>query len=206
MGVPDTNAFDLSTGDEESPFERRFSKKQPKDAVSKTRQDVDLDERWRTTDIAADTRSPRRFILGSSRRRRELDESSASSGASSRVRVTTGKQDLSQEIVDLSGSGNTEDDAEEGDLDLESPPRPSHPLPPKSPGKYQSSVTPGRGIKLMINRIKKPKQLELMSPPKPLILPRLSRGVCKEMGISPNKLQSMIAQSPPAKPKPHQSS
>ena len=150
--VPDTNAFDLSTGDEESPFERRFSKKQPKDAVAKTRQDVDLDERWRTTDIAADTRSPRRFILGSSRRRRELDESSASSGASSRVRVTTGKQDLSQEIVDLSGSGNTEDDAEEGDLDLESPPRPSHPLPPKSPGKYQSSVTPGRGIKLMINR------------------------------------------------------
>jgi len=100
-------------------------------------------------------------------------------------------------------------EAEEEDLeDLKSPLQgPSLPgLPPKSPGKYQSSLTPGRGIKLMINRIKKPRQLELeMSPPKPLIHQRLSRGVCKEMGISPNKLQSIIAQSPPPKPKPLQS-
>ena len=146
--VPDTNAFDMSTGDEESPFERRLFKKQPPE-VSKKRFEVDLRERL--DECAAGSRSPRRFILGSSLRRRELGSSSSSSGASSRVKVTTGKQNLSQEIVDLSQADTTQDEDEE-DLDLESPMRPSFPLPPKSPGKYQSSVTPGRGIKLMINR------------------------------------------------------
>ena len=163
--VPDTNAFDLSTGDEESPFDKRLSKKQPLE-VSKTRFEVDLRERLDECASGAGSRSPRRFILGSSlRKRRDLESSSASSGASSRVKVTTGKQDLSQEIVDLSqadnpqqGYGEAEEDldlqAEENLEDLESPPQgPSHPgLPPKSPGKYQSSLTPGRGIKLMINR------------------------------------------------------
>lgn len=202
--VPDTNAFDMSTGDEESPFERRLFKKQPPE-VSKKRFEVDLRERL--DECTAGSRSPRRFILGSSLRRRDLESSSTSSGASSRVKVTEGKQNLSQEIVDLSQADSTQDVESEDEDVFESPPRPSHPLPPKSPGKYQSSVTPGRGIKLIINRIKKPGQLELeLSPPKPLIMPRLSRGVCKEMGISPNKLQSIIAQSPPPKPKPHQSS
>merc|ERR1712130_734659 len=203
--VPDTNAFDLSTGDEESPFER--GKKYQPAEVSKTRFEVDLRERLDECDASGVSRSPRRFVLGSSlRKRRDVESNSSSSGASSRVKVSEGKQDLSQEIVDLSHADTTQEDVESED-DFESPPRPSgHPLPPKSPGKYQSSVTPGRGIKLVINRIKKPSQLELeMSPPKPLIMPRLSRGVCKEMGISPNKLQSIIAQSPPPKPKPLQS-
>ena len=149
--VPDTNAFDLSTGDEESPFERRLFKRQPPaPEVSRTRFEVDLRERL--DECAAGSRSPRRFILGSSLRRRELGSSSSSSGASSRVKVTTGKQNLSQEIVDLSQADTTQEGESEDEEDLESPPRPNCPLPPKSPGKYQSSVTPGRGIKLMINR------------------------------------------------------
>ena len=86
----------------------------------------------------------------SSSRRRDIDISSASSSESPRVRVTTGKQDLSQEITDLSHS--TAGDQEEVDEDPGSPPRSSQALPPKSPGKYQSSLTPGRGIKLVINR------------------------------------------------------
>jgi len=209
--VPDTNAFDLSTGDEESPFERRRPQRMEESLESlKKRFETCNDESEEPDDRSAATRSQRRFVLGSSlrrrssSRRRDIDISSASSSESPRVRVTTGKQDLSQEITDLSHS--TAGDQEEVDEDPKSPARSSNALPPKSPGKYQSSLTPGRGIKLVINRIKKPRQLELeMSSPMPLILPRLSRGVCKEMGISPNKLQSIMTQSPPPKPRPSQS-
>ena len=155
--VPDTNAFDLSTGDEESPFERRRPQGMEESLESlKKRFETCNDESEEPDDRSAATRSQRRFVLGSSlrrrssSRRRDIDISSASSSESPRVRVTTGKQDLSQEITDLSHS--TAGDQEEVDEEYGSPPRSSHALPPKSPGKYQSSLTPGRGIKLVINR------------------------------------------------------
>merc|ERR1719367_2154900 len=72
--VPDTNAFDLSTGDEESPFERG-KKPQPAE-VSKTRFEVDLRERLDECASSGVSRSPRRFVLGSSlRKRREVESS-----------------------------------------------------------------------------------------------------------------------------------
>ena len=155
----------------------------------------------------------------------------------------TGKEDLSQEITDLSHS--TAGSQEEVDEDPGSPPRSSHALPLKSPSKYQSSLTPGQGIKLVINRQElmylfthfficpliwqachqthqdkeakatrvrnvfsnatySPKAIQVKNTALAYIQNSklFFRGVCKEMGISPNKLRSIMTRSPPLKPKP----
>merc|ERR1719494_520568 len=100
--VPDTNAFDLSTGDEESPFDRRRPQRMEESIELLKKRFETCNESEERDDRPATTRSQRRFVLGSSLRRRSSsrrrDMSSASSSESPRVRVTTGKQDLSQEI------------------------------------------------------------------------------------------------------------
>jgi len=83
-----------------------------------------------------------------------------------------------------------------------------------SPGKYfsiaQVTETPTGQIRMKLNRISKPHQPygtpvtakkssitpENKANYKNLIIPRLNRSACKEMGLSPNKLQSIIAASP----------
>merc|ERR1719369_1521331 len=84
-----------------------------------------------------------------------------------------------------------------------------------SPGKYFSiakvTETPTGQIRMKLNRITKPHQPGGVTASKSgamkrtpekkhnyrdLIIPRLNRSACKEMGLSPNKLHSIIAESP----------
>merc|ERR1719431_1848443 len=117
----------------------------------------------------------------------------------------------SQEIHDVSSAL---DDSQEVDMSPDVTPSKS----PKSffsPGKYFSiakvTETPTGQIRMKLNRIMKPHQPggvtgsksgvikrtpEQKHNLKDLILPRLNRSACKEMGLSPNKLISIIADSP----------
>lgn len=84
-----------------------------------------------------------------------------------------------------------------------------------SPGKYTSVFavtqrieTPTGQIKLKLNRRTKPQQstpIPNLTSEKPLktslIIPRLNRSACKEMGLSPNKLVSILTSQTPPKPK-----
>jgi len=84
-----------------------------------------------------------------------------------------------------------------------------------SPGKYNSVFavtqrieTPTGQIKLRLNRRTKPQQstpIPNQTTEKPLrtslIIPRLNRSACKEMGLSPNKLVSILTSQTPPKPK-----
>jgi len=84
-----------------------------------------------------------------------------------------------------------------------------------SPGKYFSiakvTETPTGQIRMKLNRITKPHQPGGVTASKSgaikrtpekkynfkdLLIPRLNRSACKEMGLSPNKLHSIIAESP----------
>ena len=68
--------------------------------------------------------------------------------------------------------------------------------------------TPTGQIKLKLNRRTKPQQstpIPNLTSEKPLktslIIPRLNRSACKEMGLSPNKLVSILTSQTPPKPK-----
>jgi len=118
----------------------------------------------------------------------------------------------SQEILDVSSAL---DDSQEVDTSLDATPTKS-PKSFLSPGKYFSianvTETPTGQIRMKLNRITKPHQPGGVTASKlggikktpdekhnykeGLIIPRLNRSACKEMGLSPNKLRSIIADSP----------
>ena len=166
--VPDTPAFDLSTGDEESPR----------------------------------TPSRKRFVLESSLR--SPGGGSLLNASRQGVKVSSGALERSQEMFDVSVALERSFQEQEEEQ-VTSPVSFTSPLPPKSPGKYISLLTPGRGLQMKIRRVRKPGEQQKLDAPSssksssPWI-PRLSRAACQEMGISPNKLQNLMAASPPAKP------
>ena len=152
----------------------------------------------------------RRFLLASVRRSSISPNTSLISNDGSRKLVVKDLND-SQEIQDIARAV-----------------RPSSPRPgpsplttpdmSQSPSKYTSAFsvtqrieTPSGQIKLKINRTAKPHQSTPLTTKKSgkgsdsqglrsLIIPRLNRSACKEMGLSPNKLVSILTSTTPQKP------
>ena len=107
------------------------------------------------------------------------------------LRVTSGQLDDSQDILDVSVAADRSMVGEDEDTEEEQEERQYSPLPPKSPGKFTSMLTPGRGLLLKIRRVAKPQDSrraveesedsmgagsrEEGGKGVPLVLPRLSR-------------------------------
>ena len=96
--------------------------------------------------------------------------------------MTSGQLDDSQDILDVSVAADRSMVGE----DSEEEERRYSPLPPKSPGKFTSMLTPGRGLLLKIRRVAKPQDSRRAAEEAqdgreeggkgvPLVLPRLSR-------------------------------
>jgi len=162
----------------------------------------------------------KRFLLASVKRASISPNTSISSQNGSRKVVVKDLND-SQEIVDIGSSKSVAKKTKSKPPSPVKTPEKSSSAPVNvsisSPGKFQSmfsvterTETPTGQIKLRINRTSKPQQSStpltsskrtgVKEPSlRSLIIPRLNRSACKEMGLSPNKLVSILTSKTPQK-------